>query len=231
MSNYVLVVDDNGSDQKIAKLLVENEGFVAVLASDVPSALEKISDYEFKLFVVDIQMPEVSGLELLKKLKQMDSVKNIPVLIMSGRNTADDVKKAIALGAIDYIIKPIDRSIFSEKLAIHLKNRKSDWYEYPVIDPYKSAFIHESCEVLTINEIGTTLKYHSPMKPGEGRSVGGKIFDEIGIGTSLGRCHECHMLEDGTYLVKISFIGLKEEERTKLRKYCRQVYAKAKNNG
>jgi CheY-like chemotaxis protein len=73
MSNYVLVVDDNSSDLKLAKLLIESEGFVAILATDAFAALEKINEYEFKLIVVDIQMPNVSGLELLKRIKKIDA--------------------------------------------------------------------------------------------------------------------------------------------------------------
>lgn len=230
MSNYVLVVDDNPSDQKIAKLLIESEGFVAVLAPDAHVALDRLNDYEFKLFVVDIQMPEVSGLELLQRLKKIETVKDIPVLIMSGRNTADDVKKAVALGAIDYIIKPIDREVFSAKLAIHLKNRKSDWYDYPIYEENRSAFVQESCEILTFNEISLTLKYHNEIKLSESRPIGGKLLDEIGIGTNLGHCFESYKQADGTYIAKMSLLGLKEEDRVKIRQYCRKANAKLKKS-
>ena len=95
MGNYVLVVDDNPSDQKMAKLLIEKEGFIAILASDAHEAIDKLDEVDFKLFVIDIQMPKISGLDLLKRLKRMNSYKDIPALIMSGRNSPEDVKRAI----------------------------------------------------------------------------------------------------------------------------------------
>jgi len=224
LSNYVLIVDDNSSDQKLAKLLVESEGYVAILASDAHYAIDKLEDFDFKLFVIDIQMPHITGLDLLKRLKRMENVKNIPVLIMSGRNTTDDVRKAIDLGAADYVIKPIDPAVFSAKLAQILKNRRSEWTEYPIDDSHKSGFINEACEILTINEIGATVKYPTEIKPGSTKAIGGKLFDEIGIGTNMGRCYECRKINDDFFIAKFSFVGLKEEDRKKLRLYCRQTW-------
>lgn len=223
MNNYVLVVDDNPSDQKLAKLLIESEGFISVLASDALGALDKLEEYEFKLFVVDIQMPQISGLELLKRLKRIEKVKEIPVLIMSGRNTVNDVKKAISLGACDYVIKPIDPAIFSAKLALILRNKKTEWAEYTIDEERKISFLQEYCEILTINEIGITLKYKHSVGLDENRSIGGILFDEIGIGVCLARCCECNEVENGFYIVKMSFIGLRDEDRRKLRLYCRQL--------
>lgn len=226
MSNYVLVVDDNSSDLKLAKLLIESEGFVAILATDAFAALEKINEYEFKLLVVDIQMPNVSGLELLKRIKKIDAMKSVPVLIMSGRNTAEDIKKAVSLGAVDYIIKPIDREVFLAKLAIHLKNRKTDWHDYPIYGEEKVASLQESCEIVTFNEISLTLKYQTPIEIGESRMISGKLLDDMGIGANLGRCFECSKQPDGLFQIKMSLLGLKEEDRVKIRQYCRKIYSK-----
>lgn len=225
MSNYVLIVDDNTSDQKLAKLLVEGEGFVSVVASDAHAAIDKLSDYDFKLFIVDIQMPQVSGLELLRRFKRMDAVKNIPVLIMSGRNTAEDVKKAVALGASDYVIKPIDPAVFTEKISQILKDKKSAWSEYIVGEENRPGVIHEYCDILSVNEIGMTVKYNRPIAIKDSKYLDGKIFKEIGISSCLARCYESTPIEEGFYIAKMSFVGMTEEDRKKLRLYCRKLWS------
>lgn len=231
MGNYVLVVDDNSSDRKLAKLVIEKEGFVTVMAEDAHMAIDKLSDCDYALFVVDIQMPLMSGLDLVKRLKRIDSVKNIPILIMSGRNSPDDVKKAIQLGACDYVIKPIDLAVFSDKVSQLLKNKKTEWQEYDVTTlEDASTFVHEPCEIISINEVGATMKYPPGINIASAQTkvMGGAIFEKNGIENVMARCYSVRPLEDGTKIVKVSFVGLEDEQRRKLRLYCRSLWNEQK---
>ena len=221
MSNYVLVVDDNPSDQKMAKLFIEKEGWVVMTAADAHAAIDMIDEHDFKLFVIDIQMPQISGLGLLRRLKKMSKAQKVPVLMMSGRNTADDVKKAIGLGAVDYVVKPIDPMIFGTKLGQILKAQKSVWKECQIKEEeMRDGHVLASCELLSISEVGATLNYSSRLEVAETVLIRSSLLSEIDVGIITGRCTECTKKNEEVFEIKITFVGLKEGKRQKIRKYC-----------
>ncbi len=87
-----------------------------VFAADGKEALSKIQNQEFGLIVVDIIMPRMNGLQLIKEIKLRAKYKDIPVLIISGNIEAENVKTAISLGIHNIIVKPFTYNIFIEKI-------------------------------------------------------------------------------------------------------------------
>ena len=75
-------------------------------SSKVNTLLELARQYKFNLFIVDIMIPGINGLDLCKRLKKLDS--NIPVLILSALGTTDDKITGFGAGANDYLIKPFE---------------------------------------------------------------------------------------------------------------------------
>lgn len=85
-------------------------------ASDGKEAFSKIQNQEFGLIIVDILMPRMNGLQLIKELKVRRKFQNIPILIISGSIDAENVKMAISLGVSNVIVKPFTYNVFLEKI-------------------------------------------------------------------------------------------------------------------
>lgn len=115
----VLIIDDEKEIKSMmANYLIRSqvEENKIIFAADGKEALAKIQNQEFGLIIVDIIMPKMSGLELIKEIKARAKHKNIPVLITSGNIEADNVKSAISLGVHNIIVKPFTYNIFIEKV-------------------------------------------------------------------------------------------------------------------
>src|SRR5574344_2700753 len=104
--NYrILVVDDEQDLCEILKFNLETEGYVVDTANSAEEALEKdISQYNLILW--DVMMGEVSGFAMARKLKTDASTKDIPIVVLTARDTENDTVTGFNLGADDYISKP-----------------------------------------------------------------------------------------------------------------------------
>ena len=87
-----------------------------ITASDGKEAIFKIKNQDFGLIIVDIIMPRMNGLELIKELRQRKKYRDIPLLIISGCVDAENVKLAAAMGVTNIIVKPFNYNIFLEKI-------------------------------------------------------------------------------------------------------------------
>jgi CheY-like chemotaxis protein len=84
------------------------EGYTVVTASDGKKGFQKIMELLPDLIICDILMPEMDGLELVAKLGLHSKLKTIPVIFYSAKAEKKDIKRAMDLGAYDYIVKPSD---------------------------------------------------------------------------------------------------------------------------
>ena len=116
----ILIVDD--ARENIA-ILVETlkSDYKVVPALDGEKALKLAqADNHPDLILLDIMMPGIDGYEVCKRLKEDEGTREIPVIFLSGKDSEDEQKKGLALGAIDYITKPIDPSVVQEKVKNHI---------------------------------------------------------------------------------------------------------------
>ena len=103
----ILVVDDIPLNVLLVKKMLQPLGFDTSEAEDGVVAMEKIEADKPDLILLDLMMPRMDGLEVLRRLRASDDTKSIPVIILSALNSNDDVAKGISMGAEDYITKPI----------------------------------------------------------------------------------------------------------------------------
>lgn len=118
MSKTILVVDD---EKEICTVLSDNlyqEGYRVFTAYNGKKALELVKKEKPDLVLLDIRMPEMDGIEVLRRIKKMK--KEIVVIILTAYGTLETARKAMKLGAYDYITKPFDlfllKSIVKEGL-------------------------------------------------------------------------------------------------------------------
>ena len=117
MSDIVLIVDDNAANLKLARIVLEDAGYDVRTATDAAAALAFLDRTEPRLILMDIQLPDLDGLELTRRIKQHPERKHIPVIALTAYAMKGDRAKALAAGCDGYITKPIDIDVLAETVA------------------------------------------------------------------------------------------------------------------
>lgn len=104
MKRRVLVVDDDHSVRQVVRDLLESESLSVDVAEDGPAALEKIKECQYDLVLSDIKMPQMDGLELIRRVHQMDP--HLIAILMTGFGSLETARAALKEGVYDYILKP-----------------------------------------------------------------------------------------------------------------------------
>ncbi len=106
----VLVVDDDKFIPRVIKNYLMEENYTIEFASSGEEALVKINEKEYDLVILDIMMPGMSGYDVCKKLRRKHTLNELPIIMLTSKDTIEDIVKAFDLGANDYISKPFDRN-------------------------------------------------------------------------------------------------------------------------
>ncbi|MCB9982556.1 MAG: response regulator [Rhodospirillales bacterium] len=120
MSKKVLIVEDNELNMKLFQDLLEAHDIETVQANDGHKVLELAREHKPDLILMDIQLPEISGLEVTKQLKSDDDLKSIPVIAVTAFAMKGDEQKIREGGCEDYISKPISVGNFIEVIQSYL---------------------------------------------------------------------------------------------------------------
>jgi diguanylate cyclase (GGDEF)-like protein/PAS domain S-box-containing protein len=119
----LLVVDDTEFNRDaLARRLVQ-KGFQVDTAADGEEALARASSGKYDLVLLDVEMPGVSGLDVLKQLRETRSQTELPVIMVTGRTDSADIVEALSLGANDYVVKPIDFPVALARINTHLSHK------------------------------------------------------------------------------------------------------------
>jgi len=120
----VLVVDDEAIVLKSCRLVLEAEGCEVLLAGSVADALPVIATQAPRLLLVDVKMPVLDGMYLMRRLKEMGAA--IPVVVMSGYSTPETIREAERLGAMAFIAKPFTPDELSDTVRSVLRTLKKE---------------------------------------------------------------------------------------------------------
>ena len=122
----ILVVDDSLSMRKILQLDLTDAGYEAKTAASGLEALDLIEKEDFDLMVLDIEMPEMDGFELMSIIKDDPRFIGIPNMIITSRSGQKHRSKAFELGASAYLVKPYDQQLFLETVNKLIKAKEGD---------------------------------------------------------------------------------------------------------
>ena len=103
----ILVVDDMSQIRNILRFNLEKEGYKVILANNGKKALEyALGQNPLDLIILDIMMPKMDGYEVIRRLRDSDTTRHIPIIFLTAKAQKKDVLKGIELGANDYVVKP-----------------------------------------------------------------------------------------------------------------------------
>ena len=121
---HLLVVDDNKMNRLLLGRNLEQQGHKVAFAENGRRALEMLRAESFDLLLLDIEMPEMDGFQVLAELTSDSHFKNIPVIMISGVDELDSVVKCIEMGAEDYLHKPINPVLLKARIGATLEKKR-----------------------------------------------------------------------------------------------------------
>lgn len=116
----ILLVDD---EQKVLDLItfrLQLLGYRVITAGSGEEAFSQAEAHHPDLIILDVTMPGLDGLMVCSRLKKSDALSATPILMLTARSGVEDVNKAMAAGADDYLVKPYDPAVLQMKIRSHL---------------------------------------------------------------------------------------------------------------
>jgi CheY-like chemotaxis protein len=117
MSQCIMIVDDNPEILTLCGMIFQRRGYSVLKAEDSTSALEMLEESNPDLFILDVMMPEINGIELCQRIRALPEHQHTPVIILSAYSDSGIVEKGFAAGANDYVLKPVDPQDLQAKVS------------------------------------------------------------------------------------------------------------------
>ena len=154
----VLVVDDNRVNQLLLGRSLEQQGHSVEFAENGRRALDLLGESRFDLMLLDVEMPEVDGYEVLAEMKGDPRLREVPVIMTSALDELDSVVRCIEMGAEDYLTKPVNPVLLQARVGSSLEKKRLHDQQRELISKFATREVAE--DLLT-----------------SGFSLGGKFVD------------------------------------------------------
>ncbi len=122
--HVVLIVDDVPENLAVLSDALDEAGHTVLVATDGASALERLLLVMPDLILLDAVMPGIDGFETCRRMKLMDSARDVPVVFMTGLTETEHVVRGFEVGGIDYVTKPIRPAEVLARISTHVRNAR-----------------------------------------------------------------------------------------------------------
>ena len=116
----ILVIDDDPGVRNILCSQLEASGLNAVQAADGQTALDLLAEHSFDLVILDVRMPGMSGYDTCRAIRRQEALEDLPIIFLTGLGRAEDLIAGFAVGANDYLVKPVSHGDLLARVKIHL---------------------------------------------------------------------------------------------------------------
>lgn len=121
---HILVVDDEEINRDLLRRRLERNGYSVEAVEDGSKALERVQESHFDMVLLDIMLPVVDGITVLRTLREEFPASELPVIMVSAKDDSDGIVEALKLGANDYITKPVDFPVALARIGNQLSHRR-----------------------------------------------------------------------------------------------------------
>lgn len=122
-SPTILVVDDDEVMRNALKRILESEGYHIVMAEDAMELSKVLESTWLDLILLDVNLPWVNGIELCQLIKSHPSLKSVPLILISGRKSPEDIESGLQAGADDFLSKPFDLDQMTAAVSLALDKK------------------------------------------------------------------------------------------------------------
>jgi len=178
----VIVIDDDLDILKISKKFLEDSGYEAAVVSDASKAVAEIKTFRPDLILLDAMMPDLSGYDICTELQRGADTAVIPIIFVTALEQEEDRATAFACGAVDYLVKPVNKSQLIEKVALYI-NKKRSWddlqdakrkktsgkayYDFERFKPFLAASLNMTpAEAAKLDGLSAQALFSDPIKAG-----------------------------------------------------------------
>ena len=123
MTTKILLVEDNAANRYLATFLLQGNGFEVIHAANGREALDRVQHDPPDVILMDIQMPEMDGYEAARCIREMPKAARIPIVAVTSYAMAGDRDRALQLGFVGYIEKPISTETFVSQIVCFLPGK------------------------------------------------------------------------------------------------------------
>src|SRR5215831_5668217 len=124
-ANSILLVDDEELNREGLSRRLWQHGYEVTVARSGRAAIELLGDRRFDVTLLDVMMPGMSGLEVLKFLRRIDSLIDLPIIMVTARGESEEIVEALELGANDYVTKPLDLPVVLARIRTQLARQRA----------------------------------------------------------------------------------------------------------
>ena len=158
MSHHILVVEDEPDINKTVSYNLANEGFHPVSALNLKEADDQLSSNNISLIILDLMLPDGSGLDFCKTLKSSNIYKNIPIIIVTAKGDEVDKVVGFELGADDYVTKPFSvRELMLRIKAILKRNTQERNSNFSTVFNFEGLTINDDSHEVFVNSVEINL--------------------------------------------------------------------------
>lgn len=125
MAARILYIEDNVGNRMLVRRILEAEGYSVKEAVDGPSGLKMAAEEQFDLILLDINLPEIDGYDLARRLRSMPNLESVPILAVTANVMQGDRERTLAAGCNGYIQKPIDVDRLPEQIMAALQKGRT----------------------------------------------------------------------------------------------------------
>jgi two-component system, cell cycle sensor histidine kinase and response regulator CckA len=148
----LLVVDDDQKIREMLSLRLKREGHAIVGAASGQEALDLVRTSQIDLVLLDYCLPDISGLEVLKTLRETHSINQLPVIMVTGKSQSEDIVAALNLGANDYVTKPLDFPVALARIQTQLSLKRAEEALRKASEELEMRVEERTAELLKSNE-------------------------------------------------------------------------------
>ncbi len=215
----ILIAEDEKDLRELLKLNLEKENYTVICAKNGKEALELFSENDVNLGIFDVMMPELDGFNLLRKIRETSDV---PVIILTARDTDMDKLLGFGLGADDYLVKPFSMVELIARVGVRLNRKQSNSNQRSsnlltvgelTIDT-DACSLYKNDEQITLNAKEYLLLKHFMESPE-------RVFTKKQLYSAV--WNEDYYYDDNTIMVHISHIRSKIETNTKKPVYLKTI--------
>ena len=135
----VLVIDDNPKNLQVVSQIIDSAGYMVAAATDEAQVLSMIASKPPDLILLDIVMPGVNGFDLCRKLKALPEAADIPIIMLSVKDSAEDIVQGFEAGAADYVSKPFNAEELMARVNAQIELKQVSDQQTRLIDELEKA--------------------------------------------------------------------------------------------
>ncbi|MGC6417264.1 MAG: response regulator [Bradymonadia bacterium] len=237
MASRILTVEDSDNIRRMIAYNLERAGYEVFQAAHGKDAVRILQKVVPDLIILDVRMPEMNGFQLLELMRKYPKAAAIPVIMLSALSQPENIDRALSLGVVDYIVKPLDPTVLLAKVKealSHSKNSDGGW-----LGPNRRQFERVTLDGVELkpqpggrgvdlSEGGLSWRTKSPPAENDVLVIEAhELFELVGIDEQTLRARVAYVKPVGLgyFRVGAAFIGLPSNGRDAVRRYVKRHLA------